>query len=172
MDPSTRNLLVLGAVVAVIYWWCKTQKDPFTALASAPYDGPVDSTTVVDNMATSAPGVAVPGGMAGGMTGVGGTTAVPVGATSTAAPSAAAQQANAMWQTEAKAINAHADSTNYVDSRAMDGIDSTSGWTRKNSTWDVRGAVPIKRDPSASFFGQSSRMPPPPSNNTVFCPTS
>ena len=164
MDMSShRNLLLLGAAVAVLYWWCKTNKEGFAALASAPFDGPADDDATM--VASAMP--AMPA-MAGSNTAIAMPTAMPAPVPVDAAT--AAQAASSAWQTEAKAINPFVNGgANFVDSRAMDGVDSISGWTRKNSTWDVRGAVPIKRDPSASFFGQSSRMPPPPSNNKVFC---
>ena len=180
MDPQTRNLMLLGVAVGALYWWCKTGNEPFTALISAPYDAPADSdgstlAPVMGAPTMGAPTMAAPT-MAAPMMGAAtmGAAAVTPGGmvASTAAPvdaAAMAQAASSAWQTEAQAINPYASTTNFVDSRAMDGVDSISGWTRKGSTWDVRGAVPIKRDPSASFFGQSSRMPPPPANNNVFC---
>ena len=157
MDPPTRNLLILGAVVGALYWWCKTNKEGFTPLPAAPFDGPVDDVSMGAPITSMLPsGTPITGPAA---------SVAPVSA------AAAAQQAGSTWQAEAEAINPYASTQNYVDSRAMEGVDSMSGYTRKNSTWDVRGAVPIERDPSVSFFGQSSRLPGPSLNNNVFCNT-
>ena len=144
MDSNTRNILLLVGVVAAVYFFTM-HKDRFTPLGSAPFDGPLDDDGTTATVA-----------------------AAPLATAASPMPAAtAAQVADAAWQNGAKSINPYA--ANFVDSRAMDGINSIGGYTRKNSTWDVRGAVPIQRDPSASFFGISSRMPPPPTGNQVFC---
>ena len=156
MDTPTRNLLLMGAAVGVLYWWCKTSKESYTPLPAAPFDGPIDD----DPMGTPISAMVPTASMVPG---------APVASVAPVNNVAAAQQAGSAWQTEAQAINPFAGTANYVDSRAMEGVDTMSGYTRKNSTWDVRGAVPIQRDPSASFFGQSSRLPAPALNNNVFC---